>query len=157
MGGYPDDNPKTVFGAQKAPINLVPPSAIEAEAGAFALGAKKYGAYNWRLKRISASVYYAAAMRHMFAWWQGEDIDPESGAPHLGHARACMALAIDAKKYGMLNDDRPGIGKLPPELADVVPAPKPLSPVDAAVAICPIEGFPVRGGPFVKPQETWTR
>ena len=142
MEGYSDNNPKTAFGALKTPINLVPPSAIEAEAEAFRLGAKKYGPYNWRQKRISSSVYYAAAMRHLFAWWQGEDTDPESGAPHLGHARACLALVIDAKKYGMLNDDRPGCGQLPPDVVPAVQPPPTLSPAGAAVAGCPIEGFP---------------
>jgi hypothetical protein len=105
--GYPDDNPKTAFGAQKTPLHLIPPPALLAEAEVFGLGAKKYGAYNWRQHTVSASVYQAAALRHMLAWWEGEDVDPESGQSHLAHARACMGIVLDAAAYGKLNDDRP--------------------------------------------------
>lgn len=104
---YPDNNPKTAQGAKKAPLHLVPPVAIIAEAGAFKLGAEKYGAYNWRQHKVSSSVYVAAALRHIVSYHDGEDIDAESGASHLGHARACLAILLDADSIGMLNDDRP--------------------------------------------------
>lgn len=103
----PDDNPKTKFGIQKTPIDLVPPSAIRQCALAFKLGAEKYGPYNWRTKTVSSSTYMAAAMRHIMAWWDGENEDPESGASHLGHAMACMAILLDAEAQGRLNDNRP--------------------------------------------------
>lgn len=103
----PDNNPKTACGAVKVPMHLVPPPAIIAEAIVFGLGAKKYGPYNWREKTVSSSVYQAAALRHLMAWWEGEDIDPESGESHLAHARACLAILLDAKVHGKLNDDRP--------------------------------------------------
>lgn len=103
----PDDNPKTAFGLAKCPLHLVPPLAIHQEAEVFALGAKKYGPYNWREKTVSVSVYYAAALRHIMAYWEGEDADPESGVTHLAHVRACMAILIDAESRGKLNDDRP--------------------------------------------------
>ena len=45
---YRDDNPKTIYGEQKTPMDLVPPSAIRTEARVFKHGADKYGAYNWR-------------------------------------------------------------------------------------------------------------
>jgi hypothetical protein len=105
--GYPDDNPKTVHGVAKCPLHLIPPPALLAEAEVFGLGAKKYGAYNWREHRVSASVYQAAALRHLMAWWDGESTDPESGQSHLAHARACLGIVLDAEKHGRLNDDRP--------------------------------------------------
>jgi hypothetical protein len=37
---------------------------------------------------------------------EGEWIDSESGIPHLGHARACLGIIIDAYESGMLTDDR---------------------------------------------------
>lgn len=103
----PDDNPKTVFGVQKTPFHLVPTAAIRAEAGAFKIGETKYGAYNWRQRNVSVSVYYAAALRHIAAYFDGEENDPETGVSHLGHARACLAILIDAAQFGSLNDDRP--------------------------------------------------
>lgn len=108
--GYPDNNPKTQFGAAKIPLHLVPPSAIHALANAFADGAAKYGPYNWREFAISSSVYYAACMRHLFAWWDGEDLAQDSGKSHIDHAMACLAMIKDGQSVGKLNDDRPPKG-----------------------------------------------
>lgn len=105
--GYPDDNPKTQFGVKKTPLHLVPTVGIEEEAWAFQCGADKYGAYNWREKTISATVYYAAMLRHLHAWFNGEDLDPESGRSHLAHVRACANMILDGAKFGKLNDNRP--------------------------------------------------
>ena len=102
----PDGNPKSKFGIQKCPTHLVPPKAISEEAEVFGLGARKYGPYNWRDDAVSASVYYAAMLRHLFAWWDGEDVDAESGRTHLAHVRACAAILIDAAAHEKLNDDR---------------------------------------------------
>lgn len=106
-GGYPDDNPKTAVGAKKVPLHLVPPAASHFMALAFADGAVKYGPFNWREHRVSASVYYAAMRRHMDAWWDGEDVSPDALVHHLGHAMACCAIVLDAMTVGKLNDDRP--------------------------------------------------
>jgi hypothetical protein len=111
MTSLPDDNPKTAHGAQKAPMHLIPPPALLELAWAMGEGAKKYGPYNWREKHISASVYQAAALRHLMAWWQGQDTDPSSGAHHLAHAMACCAIALDSIHHGMMNDDRPVVRK----------------------------------------------
>lgn len=107
---YPDDNPKTRFGLEKIPLHLVPPSAIHALANAFADGAQKYGPFNWREKKISATVYYAAALRHLTAWYDGEENARDSGKSHLDHALACIAMIIDGKSVGKLNDNRPPKG-----------------------------------------------
>jgi len=107
---YPDNNPKTAVGAKKLPLEVVPPSAVHALAEAFADGARKYGPYNWREKTISSSIYYAAALRHITAWWDGEDIARDSGVPHLHHAIACLAMLIDGGSVGKLNDNRPPKG-----------------------------------------------
>lgn len=107
IAAYPDDNPKTKFGMQKTPLHLIPPPAKVELARAMECGAKKYGPFNWREKRVSCSIYKAAAERHLDAFWDGEDLDPESLAHHLGHAMACCAIVLDALANGMLNDDRP--------------------------------------------------
>lgn len=105
----PDDNPKTAEGLKKPQLQLVPPSAVQAEAVAFLDGAEKYGPYNWRQKPVSISTYVAAARRHLDALWDGEDLvqDSKNGATHMAAVRACMAILIDAKAAGMLIDDRP--------------------------------------------------
>lgn len=107
---YPDNNPKTVFGLKKAPLHLVPPAAIRGMAEAFANGAAKYGAFNWREKMISSTVYYAAAMRHFTDWYDRIDVNdaaPDSGVHHIKHTMACLAMLLDVMDSPLLNDDRP--------------------------------------------------
>jgi hypothetical protein len=104
---YPDDNPKTAVGATKVPLHLVPPVASHYLALAFKDGASKYGPYNWREHRVSASVYYGAIRRHADAWWDGEDVSRDALVHHLGHVMACCAILLDAMSVGKLNDDRP--------------------------------------------------
>lgn len=105
-----DNNPKTRVGSTKVPLHLVPPSATHYLALALEDGAKKYGAYNFRQEAISISTYKAAAQRHWDAFWDGEDIAPDSGVHHIAHAMACAALVLDAASIGKLVDDRPPAG-----------------------------------------------
>ena len=110
-GLLPDNNPKSKFGVQKTQYHYVPSTAIRALADVMKLGASKYGAYNWRDASVSATVYYDAIRRHLDAWFDGEDIDPESGRSHLAHAMACAAICIDAMSVGKFNDDRYKLNK----------------------------------------------
>jgi hypothetical protein len=108
---YKDNNPKTIAGAARLPLHLVPPSAVSALAEAMADGARKYGPYNWRESPISVSPYIAAAMRHLHAFWDGEDNARDSGVSHLAHAMATLAVLTDAFSVGVAIDDRPPKGK----------------------------------------------
>lgn len=100
-------NPKDSQARDKLPLDLVPSSLAAWAALAFAEGAAKYGAYNWRVAGVSASVYRAALERHVMSWWNGEDADPETGVPHLASMAACIGILIDADLCGKLADDRP--------------------------------------------------
>lgn len=104
------DNPKQDIGAKKAPLELVPPALLIAASQALANGADKYGAYNYRAAGVKASIYYAAALRHLSAWWDGEEIAADSGVPHLAHAVACLAILLDTESIGRMVDDRPPAG-----------------------------------------------
>jgi hypothetical protein len=103
-------NPKDLMGAKKPSIALVPGAALIYAAKVFAIGAKKYGAYNWRSNKVRRTVYLEAAMRHILSALDGEDLDPESGQPHEAHALGCMAIVLDAMATGNLIDDRPTPG-----------------------------------------------
>ena len=103
-------NPKDRIGKTKPPLHLIPSGAMIQEAQVMKLGAAKYGPYNWRDESVSATVYVSAMQRHMLAWLDGEDLDPESGASHLAHARACAGILLDAESVGNLVDDRPTKG-----------------------------------------------
>jgi len=116
MTSYPDNNPKTAFGIKKPSNSFTPLGALRALGQVMEFGAKKYGRFNWRGTKVASSVYYNAATRHLNAWFEGEDIDPESGFPHLAHVMACAAIILDADEHKMQIDDRLTIGKpLPPK------------------------------------------
>jgi hypothetical protein len=104
---YPDDNPKTALGEAKPKISDTPTVGIRELGRVHTMGSKKYGRFNWREHTVSSSVYYDAAWRHLSAWFEGEDTDPESGLPHLAHVMACMNILMDAEAHGKLNDNRP--------------------------------------------------
>jgi len=104
------ENPKDRVGVRKPPLHLIPPAAEILESAVMALGAKKYGAFNWRSANVKASVYVAAARRHLLQWFDGQNEDAESGVSHLAHARACLGILLDALATGHLADDRPTPG-----------------------------------------------
>ena len=86
----------------------MPPVAIAAAAEAMSDGARKYGARNWRDSgyKVQANVYISAALRHLYAWAEGEDFAEDSGVHHLGHVIACAAILLDAEACGALDDNR---------------------------------------------------
>lgn len=104
---YPDDNPKTAYGEAKPKLSDTPTIGIQFLGQVHTNGANKYGRFNWREHQVSATVYYDAAQRHLMAWFNGEDFDPESGLPHLAHVMACCNILLDAERHKKLNDNRP--------------------------------------------------
>lgn len=103
-------NPKDLLGLKKPPLNLFPPAALIHGSMAMGNGAAKYGPYNWRKNKVIASIYIAAAMRHIASWQDREDAAEDSGVHHLGHALACLSIILDAEATGNLIDDRPEAG-----------------------------------------------
>ena len=93
------------FDSGKPPMALLDRYAMEQIALVLAFGAQKYAAHNWR-KGIAYSRLLDAALRHLFAFADGEDNDPESGLSHIAHAGCCIVFLL-----GMINarpdqDDR---------------------------------------------------
>lgn len=88
----------------KAPMALIPPIALEAAARAFQNGLK-YGQFNY-LRGLEATRILSALLRHVSKWNAGEEIDPDSGVHHLGHAIACCAMLLHLQQTGKLVDDR---------------------------------------------------
>lgn len=99
-------NPKDAIGSNKIPMHLWPETATVLGALGLLDGALKYGRSNFREIGVRASIYYDAAKRHLNAWFEGEECDPDSKLPHLAHALACIAIIVDADAAGKLNDDR---------------------------------------------------
>lgn len=100
-------NPKDLLGVKKVSLTKVPSVAVAHLAHAMMNGASKYGPYNWRDKEVQADIYVDAAMRHLWAWFEGEETAEDSLVHHLGHAMACCAILLDAQESGKLVDNRP--------------------------------------------------
>jgi hypothetical protein len=100
------NDPKGAAGALKTPLGLIPPYAMEQTAWAHKHGAEKYGPFNWRDTKVCASTYINAMMRHLNAWRDGENLDPESGISHLAHIACSCNILMDADYCGTLMDDR---------------------------------------------------
>lgn len=61
-------------------------------------GEKKYGKDNWRKGQDIPSLC-DCAMRHLTAFMDGEELDPESGVSHIGHIMAnCMMIVYNSNK-----------------------------------------------------------
>ena len=86
-------------------MDLLDPVALEGLAEVLTFGAQKYAAHNWR-KGIVNSRLIAAMLRHLFAIMRGEDIDPESGLPHIDHLGCCWMFLSNNMKVRPEMDDR---------------------------------------------------
>jgi hypothetical protein len=108
VGETKDTNPKDAVGVRKVPISTVP-CAVMLEVGLAMLeGARKYGRHNYRAAGVRASVYYDAVVgRHIMPWWEGQDIDPDSGLSHITKAIAALSVLRDSMISGNWIDDRP--------------------------------------------------
>lgn len=106
MSAIDNSNPKDRLGMLKASLRFVPNVARIFMGLAFAEGEAKYGAFNWRKRKVKRSVYLEAIDRHSIALAAGEDIDPDSGLPHEAKIMACCAILLDAKATNCLIDDR---------------------------------------------------
>lgn len=112
-------NPKDIIGSDKVPLHLWPTTATIYGAMGLLDGALKYGRANFRAVGVRASIYYDALNRHLNLWFEGEDIDPDSGLPHMAHVLACAAILVEAQVKGNLTDDR-NLGTQYRELLDAV-------------------------------------
>lgn len=109
----PAENPKTAAGRAKPSLfSTIPTASLPHLGEVMKLGANKYGPFNWRDTPVPAATYIDAAGRHLLSWFDGEDLDPESGMSHLAHVMACCAIIIDAKENNMLDDNRPTKGRV---------------------------------------------
>lgn len=92
-------------GTKEERFDLLPTEALAKVARHYGIGAQKYAAHNWR-RGYEWSKSYAALMRHLTAFWGGEDIDEETGSPHMAavtfHALALLTFMDEQREF----DDR---------------------------------------------------
>jgi len=95
------------FDAAKVRVDLLPIEPMMQIATVFGFGAKKYFANSYRQgETVVWSRTYGSIMRHMMAFWSGEDKDPESGLPHLAHAGTQLFILMEHAAHNQNKDDR---------------------------------------------------
>ena len=94
------------YDAGKLRYDLIPADALEALAVVYTRGAAKYADRNWE-KGMSYSRCFGSLMRHIWAFWRGEQWDGETGCHHMAMAAwNCFALLAYSTR-GVGTDDRP--------------------------------------------------
>ena len=96
---------KSIESASKPRLELVPWTAVTEIAEVLTFGAEKYDANNW-CRGARWGRYFAALCRHIFAWWSGEEKDPETGKSHLAHAGCCLLFLMEYQRNTWGTDDR---------------------------------------------------
>jgi hypothetical protein len=96
------------YDTDKAPIHLVPTLPIEEAAKVLGFGASKYGANNWRddMETTEWGRTYSSIQRHLMSFWDGEDVDPESGFLHIDHALTQLMILRMQYEHAKIMDNR---------------------------------------------------
>lgn len=103
---YYKDKTAMKFDGEKVRLDLLPITPLIGIGKVLTYGAKKYSERNWE-KGLKWSRCYAAALRHLFAWWSGETNDPETGLNHLDHALCEIMFLREFTETHPELDDRP--------------------------------------------------
>ena len=93
------------FDYGKLRYDLVPGDALEELTKVYTYGAQKYAEQNWR-KGMQWGRVFGALMRHAWAFWRGEDYDPESGLHHMAQVAWQAFTLINYCKTYPDKDDR---------------------------------------------------
>ena len=83
------------FDSGKLEYGLLPPQALKATVEILTFGAQKYERDNWQYVPDAKRRYFDALNRHLWAWKEGEQLDPESGKHHLAHAMCCLMFLYE--------------------------------------------------------------
>jgi hypothetical protein len=100
-----EKSPGLKFDTGKTPFELLSTTWLVGVSQVLAFGAQKYAAHNWR-KGMQHSRLIGAALRHIFAYLNGEDHDPETGLCHLHHASCCLMFLAELRETHPQYDDR---------------------------------------------------
>ena len=87
-------------------LDLVPISLIRSVGEVLTKGAAKYDDRNWE-KGMLYTVVYASLLRHLTDWFDGDNIDSESGLHHMAHVACNAAFLIEYANTCPELDDRP--------------------------------------------------
>ena len=74
-------------------------------ANVMTFGSKKYAPRNYL--GLKWCRVFNSCMRHLWAWFIGEDNDKETGKSHLAHAGCCVMMLYEMQLRKKENDNRP--------------------------------------------------
>jgi hypothetical protein len=89
----------------KCRLELLAPEMMFALGDVVTHGAAKYGDRDWE-RGMPWGKVFGAAMRHLWAHWRGEDIDADSGLPHVELAFCEIAFLVVYRRRRIGLDDR---------------------------------------------------
>lgn len=90
----------------KVRFELIPVEPLISIAKVFTEGARVNGDRDWE-KGILWSEIYGAILRHVTAWWNGEEADVDTGESPLAHAGTDIIILLEFIKTHSELDDRP--------------------------------------------------
>lgn len=98
VGARKDDSGKLRY-------DLIPAYPLEELARVYTIGASKYDPNNWR-KGFKWTRVAGALLRHFYAWYRGEKVDPENGQLHMSSVAWCAFTLMEFERKGSGEDDR---------------------------------------------------
>lgn len=98
------------YDQDKPRLDLLPFEALVPVGRVLAHGAQKYSPNNWR-RGMAWSRLLASALRHIFAWAAGDELDRETGESHIAHALCCLLFLMTYIVTRTGKDDRAHLGE----------------------------------------------
>jgi hypothetical protein len=82
------------FDGEKPMMQLFPLPVAESISKVLTFGAQKYAAHGWKKLPEAVARYQGALLRHLAALQSGEEIDSDSGLPHIYHIGCNITFLI---------------------------------------------------------------
>lgn len=79
----------------KAPLSMIPTLPLILVADVLKLGAAKYQRDLWRTQPMQHTHEIDSVLRHILAFNEGEDLDPETGLNHIAHAICRLMFLLE--------------------------------------------------------------
>lgn len=99
-------------GVKPQRYDLIPAGPLRTLAELYGRGAEKYEPRNWE-RGYEWSKSFAALNRHLWQFWSGQELDDETGLPHLAsvawHAFTLLQFCAEHPEF----DDRPAAARKP--------------------------------------------
>jgi hypothetical protein len=90
---------------EKPDYSLLNLAALESVVRVLMAGEKKYSRPNWQTV-VPHRRYFAAMLRHIAQYQDGEAKDTETGESHLAHAVACLMFLLWHEKHSAFGPEK---------------------------------------------------